>query len=84
MLESRNMDHVKSNCSWDMYFWENSDGLHTFASLSKRFQLCTHARITKCGSHERQFFVRHVFVNEFWRASHFHEFFKNISTLYPC
>jgi len=22
MLESRNVDHVKSNCSWDMFLWK--------------------------------------------------------------
>jgi len=53
MLESRKVDHVRSTCSWDMFFWENSGGLHTFMTFSKIFQLCTHARITKCGSHER-------------------------------
>ena len=53
MLESRNVDHVKSNCSWDMFLWKNSGGLHTFMSLSNIFQLCTHARITTCGSHEK-------------------------------
>jgi len=53
MLESRNVDHVKSNCSWDMLLWKNSGGRHTFISLSKIFQLCTHARITKCGSREK-------------------------------
>jgi len=30
MLESRNVDHVKSNCSWDKFFWKNSSGLHIF------------------------------------------------------
>jgi len=30
MLESRNVDHVKSNCSWDMFLWKNSSSLHTF------------------------------------------------------
>jgi len=29
-----------------------SGGQHSFMSFSKIFQLCTHARITKCGSHE--------------------------------
>jgi len=43
MLESRNVDDVKSNCSWDMFLWKNSR-----------------------------------------RTSHFHQFFKNISTFYPC
>jgi len=23
MLESRTVDHVKSNCSWDMFLWKN-------------------------------------------------------------
>jgi len=23
MLESRNVDHVKSDCSWDMFFWKS-------------------------------------------------------------
>ena len=84
MLESRNVDHVKSNCSWDMFLWKNSGGLHTFMSFSKIFQLFTHARITKCGSPEKKLFMRHVSVKNFRRTSHFHEFFKNISTLYPC
>ena len=53
MLESRNVDHVRSNYSWDMYLWKNSSGLHTFMSFSKIFQLCTHARITKCGSRDK-------------------------------
>ena len=39
---------------------------------------------TKCGSHEKWLFVRHVFVKKFWRTTQFHEFFKYISTLYPC
>jgi len=41
MLESRNGDHVKSNCLWDMFLWKNSGGLHTFMRFSKIFQLCT-------------------------------------------
>jgi len=40
------LDHVQSNCSWDIFLWKNSSGLHTFRSFSKTFQLCTHARIT--------------------------------------
>jgi len=84
MLESPNVDQMKSNCSWDMFLWKNPGRLHSFMSFSKIFQLCTHARITKCVTHERSLFVRHVFVNEFRRTSQFHEFFKNISTLYPC
>jgi len=79
MQESRNVDNVKSNCSWDKFLWKNSGGLHTFMSLSKLFQLYTHAGITKCGSHERQFFVRHVFAKNFWRTSQFYELLKNIS-----
>jgi len=62
MLESRNVDHVKSNCSWDMFLWKNSSGLHSFMSFSKIFQFCTHARITKCGSSEKWLFVRQVFA----------------------
>jgi len=54
MLESRNVDHVKSDCSWDMFLWKNSGGRHTFMSFSKIFRLCNHARITKCGSRERK------------------------------
>jgi len=53
-------------------------------SFSKIFQLCTHARITKCGSCEKQLLVRHVFAKTFRWTTHFHEFFKNISSLYPC
>jgi len=53
MLEWRNLDHEKGNCSWDMFLWKNSGGLHTFMSISWTFQLCTHARITKCGSCEK-------------------------------
>jgi len=30
MIESRNVDHVKSDCSWDTFLWKNSGGLHTF------------------------------------------------------
>jgi len=30
MLESLNVDHMKSNCSWDMFFWRNSRRLHSF------------------------------------------------------
>jgi len=37
MLESRNVDHVRSNCSWDMFFWKNSSGVDTFMSFSKIF-----------------------------------------------
>jgi len=78
------LKNKKSNWSWDMFLWKWSGGLHTFMSFSKIFQLFTHARITKCGSRERWLFVRHVFVNKLSRTSQFHEFFKNISTLYPC
>ena len=53
MLESLNVDHVKSNCSWDMFLLKNSGGLHTFMSFTNIFQLCTHARITKCRSCEK-------------------------------
>jgi len=53
MLEPWNMDHVKSNCSWDMFLWKNSGWLQSFMGISEMFQLCTHARITKYGSHER-------------------------------
>jgi len=52
MLESRNVDHVKSNCSWDI-FCEKIHADISFMSFSKIFQFCTHARITKCGSHEK-------------------------------
>jgi len=34
MLESRNVDHVQSNCSWDMLLWKNSGGLHSFMGFS--------------------------------------------------
>jgi len=84
MLESRNVDHMKRNCSWDMFLWINSGRLLRFMSSSEIFQFCTHARIMKCGSREKWLFVRHVFVKKFRRTTHFHEFFKNISTLYPC
>jgi len=30
MLESRNMDHMKSSCSWNMFLWKTSGGLHRF------------------------------------------------------
>jgi len=53
MLESRNVDHMKSYCSRDTFLWKISGGLHTFISFSKIFQLCTHARITKCRSREK-------------------------------
>jgi len=53
MLESRKVDHVKTNCSWDMFLWKKSSGLHSFMSFSEIFQLCTHARITKCGWREK-------------------------------
>jgi len=53
MLESRNVDHVKSNCSLDMFLWKISGTIHIFISFSNIFQLCTHARITKYGSHEK-------------------------------
>ena len=78
-LESRNMDRVKTNCSWDMVLWKNSGGLHSLMRFSKIFQLCTQVRITKCGSREKQLFVSHVFVKKFKRTTHFHEYFKNIS-----
>jgi len=82
-LESRNVDHMKRNCSWDVFLWKNSDAHRNFMSFWKMFQLCTHARITKCGSHEKWLFLRHIFVKKFWRTSEFHEFFKIISALYP-
>jgi len=52
MLESQKVDYLKSNCSWDMFLWKNSGGFHSFKSSSEIFQFCTHARITKCRSHE--------------------------------
>jgi len=67
-----------------MFLWKNPGRLHSFMSFSKIFQLCTHARITKRGSHEKSLFVRHVFVKNFRWTTHFLEFFKNISTLCPC
>jgi len=84
MLESRNVDHVKSNCSWDMFLWKHSGRLHSFMSFWKFFQLCTHATITKRWSRDKWLFVRHLLVKKFRRTTHFHDFFKNISTLYPC
>jgi len=63
VLESRNMHHVKSNCSWDMFLWKNSGGLHIFMSSSEIFQFCTYARITKCGSHEKSLFGHHSFIS---------------------
>jgi len=30
MLESPNVDHMKSNCSWVMFLWRNSGGLYSF------------------------------------------------------
>jgi len=83
MLESRNVDHVKSNCSLDMFLWKTSGRIHIFISFSNIFQLCTHARITKYGSREKYLFVRHVFVKRIRRTSQFHQFLKIISTLYP-
>jgi len=53
MPESRNVDHMKGNCSWDMILWINSGGLHSFMSFSNTFQLWTHARIKKCASREK-------------------------------
>jgi len=53
-------------------------------SFSKIFPLWTHARIMKYGSREKSLIVRHVFVKTFRRTTHFHDFFINISTLYPC
>ena len=63
MLGSRNVDHVKSDCSWDKFLWKNSGGLHTFMRFSKIFQLCTHARFTKCGSREKWLFQHHSFIS---------------------
>jgi len=51
MLESRNVDHMKGNCLWEMFLWKNSSGLYNFIRFSKTFQLCTHARIIYCGPH---------------------------------
>jgi len=33
MLKSRNVDHVRGNCSWDMFLWKTSSRLHTFMSV---------------------------------------------------
>jgi len=71
---------VRESC-----FCEKIQAAFTIAwAFSKIFQLSTHARITKCGLLERWLFVRHVFVKKSWQTSQFHEFLKNISTLYPC
>jgi len=53
MLKSRNVDHMKSNCSWDMFLWRNSGRLQSFISSSEIFQFCAYARITKCRSYEK-------------------------------
>jgi len=37
MLESRNVDHVKTNCSWDMFSCKNSGGLSVWWVLQKYF-----------------------------------------------
>jgi len=34
MLESRDVDHMKGNWSWDMFLWKNSGGLHSFMCFS--------------------------------------------------
>ena len=71
-------------CSWDIFLWNNSGRHQSFMSFSNLFQLCTHARIMMGRSHERLRFVRRIFVKKLWRTLHSHEFFQNISTLYPC
>jgi len=30
MLEPHNVDHIKGNCSWDMFLWKNWSRLHNF------------------------------------------------------
>jgi len=72
MPESRNVDHMKDNCSSDMFSWRNSGGLHSFTCFSRMFQLCTHARIAKCGSSEKKLFVRNVFVKKIKQTTLFH------------
>jgi len=41
---------VKSYCSWDLFLWKISGGLHTFMSFSKIFQLSTCCRPPGPGS----------------------------------
>jgi len=33
-VNSWRWDHVKSNCSWDMFLWKNPGGLHAFMCFS--------------------------------------------------
>ena len=68
MLESRNVDHMKANCSWHMFLWINSGGLDSFMSSSEIFQFFSLARITKYRSHENNcsdITVSWVFPNYF-------------------
>jgi len=51
MLELRNVDHMKSNGSWDMFLWKNSSRLHSFMSYSEIFQFCSRARFTRNVDH---------------------------------
>jgi len=81
MLESRNLDHMKANCLWDMFLWKNSGVDHSFMSFSKLFQFCNYARSTKCGSREKYLFVRHVFVKRSKQISQFNSF-TSISKLF--
>jgi len=39
MQESPNVDHMKSNRSWDMFLWKDSGGLHNFKSSSEIFEI---------------------------------------------
>jgi len=43
------MDEVRSHAIFVKKFWRTSQ----FHEFFKKFQLCTHARITKFGSHEK-------------------------------
>jgi len=53
MLESRNVDQMKSNVSCDFFCDNNSGGHHTFLNFSILFKLSAHITIKKCKSHER-------------------------------
>jgi len=33
MPDSQNVDHMKSNCSWDIFFWKNSGRHRNFMSF---------------------------------------------------
>ena len=73
MLESRNVHHVKSNCSWDIF----CEKIQADITVSWVFQ--KYLNFYPCQNHEMW-----ITWNVIVRTSQFHQFFIIILTFFPC